>query len=109
MAVDNNVWFVIITTMGAAVSGLFVQIMQYVREGRQHRWLIEQSQFEQQERVRIAKELKVHTDANRESLATKIDENTEMNKVALDAANDVNKKILAIGELRQKSTFNDRR
>lgn len=89
MPLDGPSLVIIVTTLGASVSTLFVGIMQYLREGRSHRWQVEQSERNSAERQQVAADL---TD--------KIDENTELSKAAFTEANNVNMKIAAIGEVR---------
>lgn len=84
-----------VTIICASVSGLVVNLLQYAREGRQHRWQMEQSARDQAERTDIAAGLTARAHAGVVTLSTKIDANTEISKAAFHEANNANMKIAA--------------
>ncbi len=107
------------TIIATSVTGLFVTLLNYFREARAHRWAVEQSQRDREERERIAAEVKAShvavaatlaqtTQDTATALGQKIDANTEINVKALDVANNVNDKLVAIGEARLRGTEHDR-
>lgn len=111
---DAGVLALMIAAIGAfstGVANFALQILQYKREDRAHRWAVEQSEQDRRERHRDALDMKAHTDLKAEAvqdkaieqaskIVTKIEENTAISQRAFKEANDVNKKILAIGEIR---------
>lgn len=110
---DPAILTLLISTLCGTAATLFAQIMSYMREGRAHKWQREQADREAADRIATAQEVKTHAayaanviaadaKASAKVLADKIDENTEVSVRAFDEANGVNKKILAIGELRQR-------
>lgn len=104
-----------ITVICTSFLTLFGVILNYLREGRAHRWLVEQSERDQAERLRVAEELKQHTATKAAVLTAKIDENTAVNVAAIAAgekayteANNLSMKIHASGlELRAPSRQSD--
>lgn len=111
LALTTNADFTTATVVAGVVTTVVMAVLQYIREGRTHRWMVEQNQLDRQERIEIAARLQLHHDitaqqvkanttAGVKELVKKIDENTAMNSEALQVANGVNDKILAIGGLR---------
>lgn len=76
---DAAIW----TILGTSITGTTIAILQYIREGRAHRWIVEQSERDSKERIKIATRLKAVTHKNARALANKITENTIVNEAAL--------------------------
>lgn len=89
---DPSVATIIVTTLCTTVVGLLLQVLAYLREGRAHKWQVEQAELDRIHRAQI-----------NTNLTTKIDENTEISVSAFKEANDINRKIQAIGEMRLKN------
>lgn len=103
MTLDSGTIATIITILGATISTLIMQIAQWMREGRKHKWEVDQMMWDRKDRQRVAQDMKDHADRRTAALATKIDENTEISVKAFDVANNVNEKLVAIGEARMKA------
>lgn len=110
---DTATATILITTLCGTLVTVITTLLNYFKEGRAHKWQIEQAEIDRADRERIAKEVKVHTAyaANivaadsritAKAITDKLDENTEISIRAFDEANGINKKILAIGEVRRK-------
>ncbi len=95
---DSATLTVILSTFGVSMITLIVQVLQFLREGRQHRWVMEQAQFEQGERQRFAATAAANTKAGVAVLSDQIAENTEISKAAFKEANSVNLKIATLGQ-----------
>lgn len=117
---DAGAITIIVGALGGIASTLILQIMSYLREGRAHRWLQEQSALDRRERLATAEELKrqheeaamtitLNTQHAAAVLSQKIDDNTEISVKAFDAANNVNEKLVAIGEARLRGTSAERK
>lgn len=91
-----------ITIICASVSGLIVNLLQYFREGRQHRWQVEQSERDHADRRLIASAATAHADSNTRVVGDKIDVNTEISKAAFHEANNANLKIAAAIQARDQ-------
>lgn len=102
MSLDPGTIAIIATTLGTTITTLILQIMAWKREGRKHEWEIDQLVWDRKERIRVAEELRKHTDNKAEQLVSKIDENTNISAKAFEVANNVNEKLVAIGEARLK-------
>lgn len=116
--IDNATATILITTLCGTIGSLATAILNYFREGRAHDWQVKQAELDRKDRERIAAEVKAHaayaanvvaadSRETAKALSTKLDENTEISVRAFDEANGVNKKILAIGELRVKDGRTD--
>lgn len=116
--IDPAVLTLLISTLCGTVATLATGILSYMREGRAHKWQQDLAAHEARERQEIAAEVKAHaayaanvvaatTKAGVDTIVSKIDENTEVSVRAFDEANGVNKKILAIGELRRREQGNN--
>lgn len=79
--------------MALGILGIVLFRMQAKREERNRRWDIE-------DRAQHAEDVKAMVTIKAKALAVAIDENTEVSKAAFSEANEINKKILAIGEVR---------
>lgn len=102
MSLDTGAITIIVTTLGTTITTLVMQVISWMREGRRHKWEVEQLIWDRKERVRVAEALRKHTDVKAEQLVSKIDENTEISSKAFEVANNVNEKLVAIGEARLK-------
>lgn len=80
---------VIVTTISTLIITALKMVLDYLNQ----RW-------ERDERVRVAVELAAHTTRATDNIAKKIDENTDISKEAFKVANNVNEKLVAIGEAR---------
>lgn len=89
MAIDPTVATVLITTLGTVAGTFILQLMSMIREGKQHKWQREQAEWDRSERIKAAT-----------VLGDKIDTNTEISVKAFDVANNVNEKLVAIGQAR---------
>lgn len=116
--IDTATATILITTLCGTLVTVITTILNFIREGRAHNWQVEQADRDRKDRERIASEVKVHaayaanmvaadTKAGMTQLSNKMDENTEISVRAFDEANGVNKKILAIGELRMRDGRTD--
>lgn len=90
--IDPSVAVIIVTTLCSTFASLVLGILTYLRESRAHRWQVEQAKFDLIHRTSIG-----------ETLKSKIEENTEISVSAFKEANDINRKIQAIGEMRLKN------
>lgn len=115
MIFDAAAMTIIVTTLIAAAGNVLIGLMQFIREGRAHKWAMQQAKDDRDHREAIADALVKKTEeaaakvaANTlrgvATLADKIDENTEISAAAFREANGVNQKIAAIGEMRLRST-----
>lgn len=100
-----------ITIVCTSILTLVGVIVNYFKEGRAHRWQVEQSRFDQEQRLRVAEDLKfqqaviaadlkAHAVVNSKAIAAKIDDNTAINVAAIEAgekafteANNLSQKI----------------
>lgn len=114
------------TILGSTLTGLTISVLSYLREGRAHKWAVEQSERDRKERLKTAEELKLqHAEASAhlaqntravgteiveriEEAKAKIDENTLVSVQAFAEANNINEKIVAIGEARLRGSAADR-
>lgn len=115
-----------ITIIAGALVGiltnLIMQVMTYMREGRAHKWAKEQAEVERKERIRVAAEMKaqheqaamaitLNTQHAAAVLGQKIDDNTALtvegiskSEKAIEIGNNVNEKLVLIGEARLGGT-----
>lgn len=91
--IDGATLTILCTTLGASVTTLALGLLQYFREGRQHRWIVEQAERDRADRGRVELDLKARV----QTVSTKLDANTEISKAAFTEANNVNLKLIALG------------
>lgn len=91
--IDGGTLTILCTTLGASVTSLALAFLQYFREGRQHRWIVEQAERDRADRGRIELDMKARV----QTVTTKLDANTEISKAAFTEANNVNLKLIALG------------
>ncbi len=104
ITMDAAAWAVICSSLVAAIGGFVTALLTYLREGRAHKWQVEQAEIDRLERLTTAADLKEHTAITSATIVGKIDENTEVNKAAIAAgekayaeANNLSQKIYSIG------------
>lgn len=79
----------------SSVSTLIVTVLKMVLDYKERR-------FDRSERIRVADDVKAKHEEGIQTIAKKIDDNTEISVKAFDVANNVNEKLVAIGEARVK-------
>lgn len=75
-----------VSSIATLVLAIIKIVVDYKREGRSHQWLVDQEIRTRSQRLEVAS-----------AITAKIDENTEVNVKALDAANNITEKIYQSG------------
>ena len=89
-----------VAVIGGIVTTVIMQGVSLYREQRQHDWAREQAVRDSEQRLRVAAHGLERSAEQVDLINRKIDKNTEVSVAAFQEANNVNRKIQAIGEMR---------
>jgi hypothetical protein len=95
---DSGIIALVVAAIGAFTTGianLFAMYWQYQREGRAHQWIVDKEDRDNAHRQAMALQ-------TQQTIATKIDKTDENVAAFAEIANNVNNKLVAIGEVRMR-------